>query len=87
MSGAKTDNSPTPPTKGEKTRGRILDATLELIAEHGLRKNQVAIGKKVLREIIDGWAREAGVRSLENQIKKHESRRAEIMETTKLCLC
>jgi DNA-binding transcriptional regulator YbjK len=37
MSGAKTDSSPTPQTKGEKTRGRILDATLELIAEHGLR--------------------------------------------------
>jgi ATP-dependent Lon protease len=30
----------------------------------------VTIPKKVLREIIDGWAREAGVRSVENGLKK-----------------
>ncbi len=59
--------------------GYILDEKLEIarrhligkqLAEHGLRKNQVSIPKKVLREIIDGWAREAGVRGLENNIKK-----------------
>jgi ATP-dependent Lon protease len=59
--------------------GYILEEKLEiarrhLIAKqllaHGLSKNQVGIPKKVLRAIIDGWAREAGVRSLENNIKK-----------------
>jgi ATP-dependent Lon protease len=59
--------------------GYILDEKLEIarrhligkqLREHGLRKDQVAIPKKVLREIIDGWAREAGVRSLENNLKK-----------------
>jgi ATP-dependent Lon protease len=40
------------------------------LKEHGLRKDQVVISKKVLREIIDGWSREAGVRSLENNLKK-----------------
>jgi ATP-dependent Lon protease len=59
--------------------GYILDEKLEIarrhligkqLEQHGLRKNQVVISKKVLREIIDGWAREAGVRSLENNLKK-----------------
>jgi ATP-dependent Lon protease len=59
--------------------GYILDEKLEIarrhliskqLGEHGLRKDQVVLSKKVLREIIDGWAREAGVRSLENSIKK-----------------
>ena len=40
------------------------------LKKHGLSKNQVAISKRVLRAIIDGWAREAGVRGLENNIKK-----------------
>ena len=59
--------------------GYILDEKLEIarrhligkqLREHGLRKDQVVLSKKVLREIIDGWAREAGVRSLENNLKK-----------------
>ena len=59
--------------------GYILDEKLEIarrhligkqLKEHGLRKDQVVISKKVLREIIDGWSREAGVRSLENNLKK-----------------
>jgi ATP-dependent Lon protease len=59
--------------------GYILDEKLEIarrhligkqLGEHGLRKGQVVLSKKVLREIIDGWAREAGVRSLENNLKK-----------------
>jgi ATP-dependent Lon protease len=37
---------------------------------HGLKKNMVSIDKKTLEQIIDGYAREAGVRSLENHIKK-----------------
>jgi len=59
--------------------GYILDEKLEIarrhligkqLKEHGLRKGQVPLSKKVLREIIDGWGREAGVRSLENNLKK-----------------
>jgi len=59
--------------------GYILDEKLEIarrhliakqLREHGLGKDQVVIPKRVLREIIDGWAREAGVRSLENSLKK-----------------
>jgi ATP-dependent Lon protease len=59
--------------------GYILDEKLEIarrhligkqLKEHGLRKDQVVLSKRVLREIIDGWAREAGVRSLENNLKK-----------------
>ena len=37
---------------------------------HGLKRSQLSLPKTVLREMIDGYAREAGVRSLENNIKK-----------------
>ncbi len=37
---------------------------------HGLKDSQVAITDAALREMIDGWAREPGVRGLENQIKR-----------------
>ncbi|MFO7983000.1 MAG: endopeptidase La, partial [Desulfuromonadales bacterium] len=37
---------------------------------HGLKKGQVAIPKRTLEVIIDGYAREAGVRTLENRIRK-----------------
>jgi ATP-dependent Lon protease len=37
---------------------------------HGLTEDQVTISDDVLRTIIDGYAREAGVRGLENNIKK-----------------
>jgi ATP-dependent Lon protease len=59
--------------------GYILEEKLEitqkyLIPKHrksfGLKTNQVRFTKEALRAIIDGYAREAGVRSLENQIKK-----------------
>jgi ATP-dependent Lon protease len=40
------------------------------LANHGLKKNQVSIRKEALVSIIDGYAREAGVRNLEKQIKK-----------------
>jgi len=38
--------------------------------EHGLSSGEVSITTPALRTIINGYAREAGVRSLENQIKK-----------------
>ncbi len=59
--------------------GYILEEKLEIarrylipktLANHGLKARQVTIRKAALVKIIDGYAREAGVRSLENQIKK-----------------
>jgi len=37
---------------------------------HGLSSGKLAINDRALREIIDGYAREPGVRGLENHIKK-----------------
>ena len=59
--------------------GYILEEKLEIarrhlipkqLKAHGITRKQVSIRKPVLHEIIDGYAREAGVRGLENQIKK-----------------
>jgi len=59
--------------------GYILEEKMEIarrylvpkaILNHGLNKGQVAIKDKALSSLIDGYAREAGVRNLENQIKK-----------------
>ncbi|OGR33483.1 MAG: endopeptidase La [Desulfuromonadales bacterium GWC2_61_20] len=40
------------------------------LKNHGLKKGQVEIRPNALEAIIDGYAREAGVRTLENRIKK-----------------
>ncbi|MCP4688334.1 MAG: endopeptidase La, partial [Desulfobacterales bacterium] len=40
------------------------------LEQHGLSGDQIALSEEVLRKIIDGYAREAGVRGLENNIKK-----------------
>ncbi len=53
--------------KVEIARRHLLPKQLK---HHGLTKSQVSIGKPVLREIAEGYAREAGVRNLENRIKK-----------------
>lgn len=59
--------------------GYILEEKLEIarrylipkaLTNHGLDKSQVTIRKDALRALIDGYAREAGVRTLENLIKK-----------------
>lgn len=59
--------------------GYVMEEKLEIarrfllpraMANHGLNKDQIAIRKDALRHIINSYAREAGVRSLENQIKK-----------------
>jgi ATP-dependent Lon protease len=59
--------------------GYILEEKLEIarrylipkaLENHGLEKSQVTIRKDALETIIDGYAREAGVRGLENLIKK-----------------
>jgi len=53
--------------KVEIARRYLIPKALEL---HGLTKGQVTIRKDALRAIVDGYAREAGVRNLENRIKK-----------------
>jgi len=59
--------------------GYILEEKLEIakrylipktLGTHGLVRDQITIRKAALRQIIDGYAREAGVRNLEKQIKK-----------------
>ncbi|MDT8419301.1 MAG: endopeptidase La [Desulfuromonadales bacterium] len=59
--------------------GYILEEKVEIakrylipkaLEHHGLKKSQVAIQKPALIEIIDRYAREAGVRGLENRIKR-----------------
>lgn len=62
-----------------KLPGYILEEKMEIAKrylipnqrrEHGLKANEVNITDSALSTMIDGYAREAGVRSLENQIKK-----------------
>uniref|UniRef100_C6E448 Lon protease n=1 Tax=Geobacter sp. (strain M21) TaxID=443144 RepID=C6E448_GEOSM len=59
--------------------GYVLEEKMEIarrylipkaLKNHGLKKGQVTIRKEALAALIDGWAREAGVRALENRIKK-----------------
>jgi ATP-dependent Lon protease len=62
-----------------KLAGYILEEKLEIAkrylipkqcAAHGLKRSTITITVKALREIIDGYAREPGVRGLEKHIKK-----------------
>ncbi|HAS83413.1 MAG TPA: endopeptidase La [Verrucomicrobia bacterium] len=62
-----------------KLAGYILEEKLEIARQylipkqleaHGLTRKQVTLSGKALREMIDGYAREPGVRGLENHIKK-----------------
>ncbi len=62
-----------------KLAGYIMEEKLEIakryliprqVEAHGLKRRQVTITVKALREIIDGYAREPGVRGLEKHIKK-----------------
>jgi ATP-dependent Lon protease len=59
--------------------GYILEEKLQIaqqhliprqLESHGLKPEEFSISEAVLREVIDGYAREAGVRNLENQLKK-----------------
>ncbi len=59
--------------------GYILEEKVEIarryllpraMQNHGINKDQVTIQKDALVQIIDGYAREAGVRNLEKQIKR-----------------
>ena len=59
--------------------GYILEEKVEIarrylipkvLRNHGIEKGQVTIRKDALEAIIDGYAREAGVRNLENRVKK-----------------
>lgn len=59
--------------------GYVLEEKMEIakkylipkqLKAHGLEPEQVNLSDNVLREMIDGYSREAGVRGLENNIKK-----------------
>jgi ATP-dependent Lon protease len=62
-----------------KLPGYILDEKVEIakkyliprqLKEHGLKRSEISISDKALHYLIDHYTREAGVRNLENQIKK-----------------
>ncbi len=62
-----------------KLSGYILEEKVQIakkylipkqMKEHGLTRNQVKISVKAIKKLIEGYAREAGVRSTENNIKK-----------------
>ena len=62
-----------------KLSGYILEEKIEIAKrfliprqrkEHGLKAAEVSISDAALKNMIDGYAREAGIRGLENQIKK-----------------
>ncbi|MDX2470658.1 MAG: endopeptidase La [SAR324 cluster bacterium] len=59
---------------GYITQEKLKIATKYLIPkqrkEHGLKVGNLKISASALKKIIDGYAREAGVRNLENQIKR-----------------
>lgn len=59
--------------------GYLTEEKIEIAEKHlwprlleraGVKKNQVKITRKALRDVIEGYAREAGVRSLEKQLAK-----------------
>ena len=62
-----------------KLSGYILEEKVEIAKrfllpkqrrQHGLKAKEVNITKAALEKIVDNYAREAGVRSIENQLKK-----------------
>lgn len=62
-----------------KLSGYVMEEKLEIakqhllphqLGEHGLKSRDLKIGDKVLSQLIEQYAREAGVRNLENQIRK-----------------
>jgi ATP-dependent Lon protease len=62
-----------------KLSGYIMEEKIEIAKRflvpkqrkvHGLKANEVSISDSALKYIIEGYAREAGIRGFENQIKK-----------------
>jgi ATP-dependent Lon protease len=53
--------------KVEIARRHLLPKQLK---EHGLKKSDVKIGKRILLKIVDGYTRESGVRTLEKKVAK-----------------
>ncbi len=62
-----------------KLSGYIMEEKIEIAKrflvpkqrkEHGLKASEISISEPALKLMIDGYAREAGIRGLENQIKK-----------------
>ncbi|MDC7234891.1 MAG: endopeptidase La [Spirochaetales bacterium] len=75
--------------------GYITDEKIEIakkylipksLKKHGLKKGQIAYNKTALRAIVDGYAREAGVRTFEKCIDKihRKAARKIVMETEEL---
>ena len=62
-----------------KLSGYIMEEKIEIAKrflvpkqrkEHGLKASEISISEPALKMMIEGYAREAGIRGLENQIKK-----------------
>ncbi len=62
-----------------KLSGYILEEKLQIarrflipkqLKAHGVKRSQITLTARALREIVDGYAREPGVRGAENHIKK-----------------
>ncbi len=74
-----------------KLSGYILEEKVEIAKryliprqrrEHGLKSTEITISDAALEKMADGYAREAGVRNMENQIKKI-MRKATLMQAEK----
>jgi ATP-dependent Lon protease len=75
--------------------GYIADEKIEIakrylipksLKKHGLKKGQITYNKTALRSIVDGYAREAGVRSFEKSVDKihRKAARKIVMKTEEL---
>lgn len=75
--------------------GYITDEKIEIakrylipksLKKHGLKKGQITYNKTALRSIVDGYAREAGVRTFEKSLDKihRKAARKIVMETEEL---
>ncbi len=54
----------------EKLQIAVRYLVPKAIRQHGLRPSQIKINKDAIEKMIEGYAREAGVRNLEKQIRK-----------------
>ena len=59
--------------------GYLLDEKVQIakrhlfpkqLERHGLKKKHLSVADSVMRHVVEGWTREAGVRGLEKQIKR-----------------
>jgi ATP-dependent Lon protease len=57
-------------TLEEKVQIAIKHLLPKQLAEHGMKKDQLKLGKKQLEFVVDGYTRESGVRGMEKMIAK-----------------